>query len=169
MNDETTMSPTVSGRGETSADPALLRELRAVGITEPLLERLDDPTQLRFRYGVAIWWTHHYGDCDFDELYAHSHDRRRVLAAVSGMIRDNRVDYHEVRVAETGWCRLVTECGCTAEQHAAEHDGGMACEPACRFPALPPCGGPDAPYAWQLDPVPAAAPGAVPFTRVALS
>lgn len=133
------------------------------------LERFDND-RARVVHGVPAWWTHHHGDCDFDELYVHSHDWRRVLAATSAMIRANRVDYHDIAATETGWCRLVTECGCTTEAHDADHDGGLDCEASgCRFPDLPPCGGLDSPYAWQVDRVRAGAPGAVPFTRVVLS
>ncbi len=180
------------GRGKTSAATALLAQLHdddpldRLRASKPLvtgwigappllpqiagvpLERFDKQTA-RVVHGVPAWWTCHYDECDYDELYVHSYDRRRVLAATSAMIRACGVDYHEIAATETGWCRLVTECGCTVEAHDADHDGGLDCEPSgCRFPDLPPCGGLDA-DAWQLDRVAAGTPGAVPFTRVVLS
>ncbi|MPZ66775.1 MAG: hypothetical protein GEU83_15125 [Pseudonocardiaceae bacterium] len=138
------------------------------------VERFEFPTA-QVTHGVAAWWCGYGDECDFDELVVHSHDRRRVLAAASVMIRTNGVECHDIAVAEVGWCRLVTECGCTAAQHDGGHSEDSAedldCEQAgCRFPLLPPCGEQlDAPDGWQLDRVPEHAPGAVAFTRVVLS
>lgn len=175
-------TPGPVNRGKSSATAALLAQLgdplattawvwdpKAAPIPGVPLERFDTP-MAQVVYGVAAWWTCHYDECDFDELYVHSHDRRRVLAATSAMTRANDVEFTDIAATETGWCRLATDCGCTTEQHDTDHDGGLDCEASgCRFPDLPPCGGLDAPYAWQVDRRRAGEPGAVPFSRVVLS
>lgn len=125
------------------------------------LDRFDGVTS-KVVYGVAAWWVYHYDECDYDELYVHSHDTRRVLAATSAMIRtaDGEVATRDASLAETGWCRLDTTCGCSPEQHAEHEDSDDCCGVG-----LPPCDS-DAVYAWKLWPVPEGSPGAVPFTRV---
>lgn len=144
---------------ELSIPQASVDALAATGLSDLPLDFFDGVTS-RVVYGVAVWWVYHYDECHYDELCVHSHDTRRVLATASAMARAGDVASPKVRLAETGWCRLDTSCGCSPEQHAAHEDSDDCCGVG-----LPPCDS-GAVYAWRLWPVSEGTPGAVPFTRV---
>ena len=120
-------------------------------------------------HGVGAWFSYNGDECDFSELIVHSHDQRRVLAVTSFMLRVcdvERLDVKRVAVSFSGWCRLVTTCGCTLEQHKTH---GNECEPRCSRPELPPCS-PEPVYAWMVEEVDKPdEPGMLPYTRVEIS
>lgn len=118
--------------------------------------------------GIPVWFAYYGDECDYRELYIHTHREDRALDVATRMAREFDADYDHAEITRAGWCRLVTECGCTPEQHTTHADLDGGCEADCGHPELPPCNS-DPLYSWIREDAAEGAPGALPYVRVVLS
>lgn len=154
----------------TTPDEALIPATEIPGpLIEPFLPRGFEPgSSAQIVDGIPAWFTFNGDECDYDELYVHTHREDRALEIAAQLARECDGSFDRPEIAETGWCFLVTECGCTPERHAAHADLDAGCEADCKHPDLPPCNS-DPVYGWMVDKVLIGTPGALPYMRVVLS
>lgn len=117
--------------------------------------------------GIPAWFVFHGDDCDYNDLYVHTHREDRALEIAAQMAAEVDAD-GEPRITGSGWCRLVTECGCTPEQHGGHVDLDAGCDEVCKHPELPPCNS-DPIHTWMVEEVDGDTPGALPYLRVVLT
>lgn len=118
--------------------------------------------------GVPVWWVYEGDECHYDQLYVLTASETIAHAVTSYMMRTFEVDCDRVEIAESGWCVLATECGCTPERHGTHADRDEGCEGDCKHPELRPCNS-DPVYGWMVDEATADTRGALPYMRVVLS
>lgn len=148
------------------AAPAALGHLPELFLPDGFRSEAGSPAQIVD--GIPAWFVCHSEDGDYTGLYVHTHREVVAHAVTTYMLRTCEVDAERVEIVESGWCLLVTVCGCTPAEHAThgELDGG--CEDACRHPELEPCN-PEPIYGWLVELCAVDAPGALPYVKVVLS
>lgn len=157
----------------TTADEALFSSTEIPGLLPELLlpRGFGSGSTAQVIDGIPVWLS---GDADEDvpdAVFVHTHREGRALEVAARLLAEHGADYDRLEITGSGWCLLVTECGCTPEKHAAHEaawDEGAELCAGCKHPQMPPCC-PDSEYRWTIEESWIGADGALPYLQLVLS